>query len=283
MKAFAAFLLVMGLVSSGCTTTLRLTRPGPPEGTFGGARTLSVSTVTAGKTAGNAVLQGLILAEVPITINAEALVKERIVARLQRLGYSVCGDKPCGDGAMQVALTESEVAAALSSAGLRATSRLRVNVKVRAADGSEPYDFDFWDSRSGSVAEAPMLVEACADTVANRFERTLLPSQQVSRLPLEDGGALSGGVNLLLAGSYLNATSYFEDLTRRDPQLDGAWYDLGVAYEAQGLWPQAAAAYEHAAMLKRSKTYLDAVETARAMTAAVPASPSNPANAPLRN
>ncbi len=268
------------LAMTGCATTLRLQRPGPPEGTFGGVRTLSISTSTVNKDVGNAVLQGLMLGEVPIQVSAEKLVAERLAAKLQSLGYTVCPQGPCGDGAMTVLLTQSEVGTQLTSNGLRAHSRIRVTVKVRAADGTEPYDFDFWDNRSGPAEAAPILVEECATTIANRFERSLLPTQVTSRLPLEDGGQLSGGVNLLLSGSWRSATSYFEDLTRQQPDLDGAWYDLGVAYEAQGFWPQALRAYEQAATLRRSSAYLDAVETARAM---VPApSASNPANAPLQ-
>ena len=199
-------------------------------------------------------MQGIVLGEIPVPISAESVVRERLVARLQRLGYGVCPEAPCGEGAMKVTLTESEVATQLTSSGLRARSRIRINVKVRAADGSEPYDFDFWDNRSGSVAEAPLLVQGCADTIANRFERSLVPTQQTAKLPLEDGGELSPGVNLLLAGSWNAAARYFDDLTKRAPDLAGAWYDLGVAYEAQGFWPSALAAYEQAAMRDRSRT-----------------------------
>ena len=267
------------LTATGCTTTLRLTRPGPPQGTFGAARTLSVSTSTVNKRVGDAVMQGLILGEIPVQVSAEKLVAEKLIARLLRLGYSVCPQPPCGGAAMNVTLTQSEVGTELASGGLRSHSRLRANIRVIASDGTNPYDFDFWDNRSGPVEAAPALVEACADTIANRFERSLQPSQEVAELPLEDGGPLSGGVNLLLSGSFISAVQFFEDLTRRQPELDGAWYDLGVAREAQGAWPQALAAYEQAVQRKRSKTYLDAVDTARRMVP-VP-SASNPANAPL--
>ncbi len=267
------------LTATGCTTTLRLTRPGPPEGTLGAARTLSVSTSTVNKNIGDAVVQGLMLGEIPVQVNAEKLVAEKLVARLQGLGYSVCPQPPCGEAAMNLTLTQSEVGTQLTSNGLRSHSRIRVNIKVSARDGTTPYDFDFWDNRSGPAEAAPVLVEACADTIANRFERSLQPTQETARLPLEDGGPLSGGVNLLLSGSFVSAAQYFEDLTRRQPDLDGAWYDLGVAYEAQGLWPQALAAYEQAAQRNRSMSYRDAVETAQRM---VPRpSASNPANAPL--
>lgn len=278
MKMRCVLLVAIGL--TGCATTLRLTKPGPPEGTFGSIRTLSVSVATAsGKSVGDAVVQGLALGEIPLQVSAESVVKERLIDRLQRLGYVVCPAAPCGEGAMSVTLTESEVATQITSNGLRAHSRIRVNVKVRALDGTEPYDFDFWDNRSGPVIDAPRLVQTCADHIANRFERSLLPTQQTSTLPLEDGGELSAGVNLLLAGSWSAAARYFEDLTKRSPDLAGAWYDLGVAYEAQNLWPPAFAAYEQAAMRERSRTFLDALETARNMIP--PPSPTNPANAPL--
>ncbi len=260
------FCLCAATVAVGCAPSLRLTRPTPPEANLGNIHTLSVTVSTdVGKSVENAVVKGLAFGELPVPVPVEGTVKERLEARLQSLGYTVCPAAPCGEGAMTVVLTESTVGTEFTSSGLRAHSRITARVKVKQLDGTEPYDFSFWDRRSGRVEEAPMLVQGCAESIANRFANTLLPGRQTSTLPLEDGGPLSMGVNMLLASNWTGAISYFAQLTRDQPDLDGAWYDLGVAWEAQGDWGQALSAYEQAASRKRSRTYLDAVASARSM------------------
>ena len=155
-------------------------------------------------------------------------------------------------------------------------------MKVKQSDGAEPYDFSFWDRRTGRVEEAPLLVRASADAIANSFARTLLPGTAKSTLPLEDGGPLSPGVNMLLSSNWTGAIGYFTVLTQQQPDLSGAWYDLGVAYEANGDWAQALAAYEQAAARDRKRTYLDAVSAARRMAPAQPTVAPAPVPIPVQ-
>jgi tetratricopeptide (TPR) repeat protein len=68
---------------------------------------------------------------------------------------------------------------------------------------------------------------------------------------------------MLLSSQWDSAISYFTQLTQQEPDNAGAWYDLGVAWEAFGDWGQALAAYEQAASRERKRTYLDAVTAAR--------------------
>lgn len=258
----------------GCAPALHFTRPTPPEASLGNVRTLSVNVSTdVGSTVENAVVKGLVMGEIPVPINVDAVMKERLSLRLQQLGYVVCPAAPCGEGEMNVRLTESAVGTEFTGNGLRSRSRITAKVKVKQHDGQEPYSFTFWDRRSGRVEEAPLLVRNSADAIAASFAATLLPGRQKSVLPLEDGGPLSEGVNMLLSSNWDGAISHFTQLTQQQPELSGAWYDLGVAWEARGDWSQALAAYEQAAARDRKRTYLDAVETARRMAPPVASAP----------
>ena len=267
-------------VGVGCAPVLHLTRPTPPQASLGNVRTLSVSVSTdMAKAVENSVISGLMMGEVPVPVPFDGAVKERLSARLEQFGYGVCPAAPCGEGAMTVRLTESAVNTELTSNGLRSNVRLTARVKVKQADGQEPYDFTFWDRRSGRVEDAPLLVRAAAESIAASFGATLLPGREKSELPLEDGGPLSPGVNMLLSSNWDGAIGYFTQLTQQQPELPGAWYDLGVAWEARGDWGQALVAYEQAAARDRKRTYLDAVDAARRM--APPAAGPMPVPVPV--
>lgn len=253
-------------LSAGCAPSLRFTRPTPPEASLGNVRTVSVSVTTdVGRNVENAVVSGLLTGEIPVPVSVNAVLEERLSVRLQELGYGVCPEAPCGEGEMNVRLTEAAVGTEFTGNGLRSHARITARIKVKQHDGQEPYDFTFWDRRSGRVDEAPALVRGSADSIAQSFAVTLLPGRQRVELQLEDGGPLRQGVNLLLSSNWDEAISYFTQLTQQQPELGGAWYDLGVAWEARGDWGQALVAYEQAAARDRKRMYLDAVETARQM------------------
>lgn len=267
-------LFLVLVVCSGCAPVLHLTRPTPPEGNLGSARTLSVSVATnMGKAVEHSVVTGMMMGEVPIPVPVNQVVKSRFEQKLTDLGYAVCPEAPCGDGAMTIEMLESSVNSQFTQGGMEATVRLKARVVVTQQDGQVPFDWSFWDSRSGSAAAAPQLVVNCADQLTARFEATLQPGRAKSVLPLVDGGDLGPGVNMLLSSNWNGAIAYFTKLTQDRPDNDGAWYDLGVAWEAYGDWGQALSAYEQAAARKRSGTYLDAVEAARANAPAQPQQP----------
>jgi hypothetical protein len=273
--------LLLLIVFSGCAPVLRFTRPTPPEGSFGNVRTMSVHVSTdVGQNVETAVERGIFQGEIPVPISADAVVKERLIARLTELGYVVCPQAPCGDGAMNVRLTEAAVGTEFTGTTLRSRSRIKARIVVKQNDGQEPYDWTFTDRRGGRVDEAPMLVRGSADSIASNMARTLLPGRAHAKLTLEDGGQLSQGVNMLLSSNWDGAISYFTQLTQQQPENAGAWYDLGVAWEARGDWGQALAAYEQAAAKDRKAMYMDAVETARRM-APPPSSSPGPAPVPI--
>lgn len=257
-------LCVLVILSSGCAPALHLTRPTPPEANLGSVRTLPVVVTTdVDRNVESAVVSGLFNGEIPVPVSVDTVVKERFALKLQQLGYEVCPAAPCGDGEMRIRLTESIVGTEFTGNGLRSRVRLTAKVVVTQRDGQAPYDYSFWSRRTGSPAEAPMLVRDAAENMAASFASTLLPGREKSTLPLEDGGSLSTGVNMLLSSQWDQAISYFSQLTQKEPDNAGAWYDLGVAWEAYGDWGQALAAYEQAAARERKRTYLDAVAAAR--------------------
>ncbi len=264
MSRFLVLALALLGATSCSSAALRLTRPLPPEGSFGSVRTLSVDVTTnVGRAVENAVVAGLVLGEVPLPLPVDAVVKQELQARLTGLGYQVCPQAPCGDGAMQVRLTESSVNPAMTRGGMEVNVRLEGHFVVRASDGRTPYDWTFWARRSGALERAPLLVQDAAAGMGQEFEKSLTPRRVVATLPLEEGGPLDQGVVLLLSGELDGALAYFTRLTAEQPMLAGAWYDLGVAQEAKGDWVQARTAYSRAAAMNGKRLYTDAAATAR--------------------
>ncbi|MFT3713924.1 MAG: hypothetical protein QM817_40200 [Archangium sp.] len=270
-------LLVLLVAASGCQTVLRFSRPAPPEGNFGNVRTMSVEVKTAvGRTVENSVVNSLLRGEIGVPIRVDDQMKTQFEQRLTTLGFAVCPTAPCGDGTLTVVLTQSEVGNDMTRYGPEAHSRIACDVTLLANDGTKPYDFNFWDRRTGSIGEGGSLVRTSVNNIGARFEATLRPGRQNAELPLEDGGELDVGVNLLLSSQWRGAIDFFTRLTQQQPDHDGAWYDLGVAWEVEGDWSQALAAYEQAAARNRKRNYLDAVETARRMAPAAPVAPQTP-------
>jgi len=263
---------------AACAPALHLSRPSAPEASLGNVRTVSLDVTTnAGMATNAAVTRGLFTGELPIPVPIEQVMRDTLTRRLSALGYAVCPTAPCGDGAMTVSMEESAVGTHVSTNGVvQATARLRARIKVRQNDGVESYDYSFWSNPSGNPASAPQLVQQAADNIAARFQATLLPGKEHSTLPLEDGGPLKTGVNMLLADNWDGAIGYFSELTQKQPELAGAWYDLGVAHEAKGNWGEALAAYEQAASRDRKDMYRDAVVAARRRA------PEQPAQQPVQ-
>jgi hypothetical protein len=272
--------LSMLLVVTGCAPVLHLTTPTPPEGNLGTVRTMSVSvTGNVGNTVEQSVATGILMGEIPVPVPMGEVVKQRFEQKLQALGYAVCPAAPCGDGAMTIEMLESSANSQVHSSGVQVTVRLKARIVVTQNDKQVPYDWSFWDSRSGSVDSTPQLVINCADHLTARFESTLQPGRVSSSITLVDGDELTPGVNMLFSSNWEGAIAHFTQLTQQQPNNDGAWYDLGVAWEAYGDWGQALSAYQRAAALKRSDLYLEAVAQARSRA---PAQPQPQQQAPVQ-
>lgn len=259
-----SLLLLCAVMASGCAPILKVRIPTAAEANLGNVRSLSLTVNTdMSRSVERSIITGITRGAVPIPVPVHSVVKERLSRSLEQLGYQVCATAPCGDGAMEVELVESDVNTEFTHNGPRVRAHVKARVKVTQNDGVLAYDFSFWDTRSGSADRAGQLVGLVADNIASRFVATLTPGSQRVEFPLEDGGPLSTGVNMLLSSNWDGAIAYFTDLTRTQPELDGAWYDLGVAWEVKGDWTQALGAYEQAAARARKRTYLDAVANAR--------------------
>lgn len=255
--------VLVAATTTACAPVLHLRRPTPPDATFGTVRTMAVSVKTdVARAVDNAVATGILAGELPLPVPADQVLRGRLIERLEQLGYAVCPAAPCGDGELEATMLESAVGTRFTQNGVQATVRLRARVKVRQANGEEPYDYTFWDSRSGDVANAPHLVLGSANAMVNSLERTLQPGWAHYDIPLEGGGLLDSGVRLLKDAQWQAAIAYFSDLVARQPNFDGAWYDLGVAWEGEGDWAQALAAYQRAADLNPRRNYTDAVANA---------------------
>lgn len=261
MRSLGPLLVVL----SGCAPSLYVTRATAPQATLGPVRTVSVeASSNMSQSVGDAVMKGLFMGTISVPIATHTAVASKVRGRLAQLGYQVCEPAPCGDGVFHVNVVESAVDNQITSSGPRARAFIKARMFVTLPDGQTPFDYTFWDTQYGSSGRAAQLVDAVATQLAGRFEATLLPGSERVKFPLDDGGDLSPGVNLLLSSNWDGAIAYFSDLTQKQPELAGAWYDLGVAYEVKNQWPQALGAYEQAAARSRKSYYLQAVSTARA-------------------
>lgn len=251
-------------VLAGCGPSLRLTRPTPARGDLGGARTFALAVTTdMQRAAETSVLTGILKGEVPLPVPVHEVLRSTLTSRLQSMGFTLCPAAPCGDGTLTARLSESSVNTELVKGGLLTHVRLKADVALAKADGTTPYDFNFRVKRNGPPERAPALVVEACEAIAEMFEETLRPGSLTVTLPLEDGGPLSVGVNMLLSGNTTGAIDSFGRLTQEQPHLAGAWYDLGVAYEVRGEWGPALVAYEQAAARERKQHYLDAARDAR--------------------
>ena len=67
---------------------------------------------------------------------------------------------------------------------------------------------------------------------------------------------------MLLSGDLDGAERWFTELTLKNPDLAGAYYDLGLVAEVRGDYRRAAALHRTAAQKHATQRYLDAAESA---------------------
>lgn len=263
LRRMPRFLLVMWVLVSGCAPTLRVTRLAPPQVSLGPARVVGLETRTqVGTNVSNTVLTGLVTGTLSVPVDIEQTLRERITARLPEIGLSACPSAPCGDATVHLNVVEASLGAKPVKDVLRAVARITVKVDVTRADGSNIYSDRFWDQESDRVEFGDQLLGRAADGIAGLLVNTFAPRQVTVEIPIEDGGPLQPGAELLLAGDLDGADRAFGELTTAQPGLAGAWYGLGVSAEARGDHARAAAMYRKAASLDGKRRYLDAAESA---------------------
>jgi hypothetical protein len=265
---------------------MTIRRLSAPKAALGTARTVYVAVTPAATD---------VVPDQPEKVSAT--VARRLSERLTAIGYAVCPQLPCGDGVLQVVVEESSfnttremphlpdfamMEAAMnavrgtgSATTVTTTTRVPVNVQLRVRltfeqpDGSVGFrrTFTKLTSRQGTVGE---VMKESIESVVKSLEDLLARQAPVSMVPLEVGGPLNRGVELLHKHDWAGAVTYFTELTGTQPDLDGAWYDLGFALEAENAWGPALEAYREAAKRAQKPHYESAVRTAQAVLFVAP-------------
>jgi len=274
-------LLLVSSLASACAPVLKIRRLAAPQAALGTARTVLVHVTPASTDA---------IPDQPEKLSE--LVRRQVSERLTASGYAVCPQAPCGDGVLEVAIEQASFGSARemphlpsfammdaavkavrggSSATVtdaapdeQATAQLLMRFTLVQPDGTVGFrrSIDQSVSRPGKVG--PVLKEA-VDGAVKWFGDLLVRQAPVAMVPLEGGGELNHGVELLHKADWAGAVAWFTELTRTQPELDGAWYDLGFALEAQGAWKPALDAYREAAKRAKKPHYEKAVSTAEAV------------------
>ncbi len=78
---------------------------------------------------------------------------------------------------------------------------------------------------------------------------------------------LETGVNLCKAGKWSDGVEQFKSATKKNPAHDGAWYNLGLAYQYSSMFKEAEDAFNEANKIKSSKKYLQAISNVKRMAA----------------
>jgi hypothetical protein len=282
MPARLLLLLCCSLLVCACSPALEIRRLSPPKAVLGTARTVHVQVIPGPFD----VVEGQ-----PERVSEMML--RRISERLSAVGYTVCPQLPC-DGALEVDLApptpsaqsntmphlptmdmmeaafgavRKQAATSAPAPGSPAVTpqanvHLRVRITLTQADGKIGYLRSLTEDLT---AAKPMgdLTKDAVDAVVKTFGDELSRQEPEVVVRLEVGGPLNHGVELLHAGDWAGAVGYFTELTRAQPELDGAWYDLGFALEAQRAWGPALEAYRAAAQRARKPHYTRAVAIAQ--------------------
>jgi hypothetical protein len=273
----SARLCILGLwlLASACSPALTMRRLSPPKAVLGTAHTVHVHVTPAPSD----VVPGE-------TERVSEAIRRKFSERLTAAGYAVCPQLPCGDGVLEVVLDDvafdgktpsappapkvSEMTALMDLHGFRFSSNsapgqdgvrlvVRVTLTQAGVQVGVPSISTQLVNRQASVND--MLKEA-EDAVVSRFGDELGRQTPLVEVPLEGGGPLNRGVEMLHAANWAGAVTYFTELTRTQPELDGAWYDLGFAHEAQNEWAAALEAYRQAAQRAKKPHYTSAVSVA---------------------
>lgn len=78
---------------------------------------------------------------------------------------------------------------------------------------------------------------------------------------------LERGVNFAKVGRWSEAVEQFKAATEKQPTHDGAWWNLGLAYEYSYMFDKAEEAFNEANMIKSSEKYLEEINNVKRMAA----------------
>lgn len=98
----------------------------------------------------------------------------------------------------------------------------------------------------------------------NDFVRVLAPHPETVMAEFAGGGSeVDKGVEFAKNGLWDKAQTIWQGVVEEEPQNHAAWYDLGLALEAQGLYSDAQDAYDRAVNLKPKSLYIKALKRIR--------------------
>lgn len=266
-------LLVCLVAMSGCGPALTIRRLAPPKVALA-ANKLELKVINHGSE--NVAGTGERV--------SDAMVKGA-TAHLELAGYSVCSPSPCGDGVLELTITESSFVLQPQQESPQSVA-MKAQLEAAMAAYGFPSGNAVWTSSDSIVkAKLELTAQLTLPTGKITFKRTaqrllddrgkapstvmketievvskelfepLRRNTPVAQVPLEGGGPLNRGVELLHERKFAEAASYFAELSKSQPELDGAFYDLGFALEAQSAWAPALAAYREAAQRAPNKVH----------------------------
>lgn len=98
----------------------------------------------------------------------------------------------------------------------------------------------------------------------DEFVQMLAPHQVTVQTQFAKGSKeVNNGIEFAQNGLWDKAQAVWEEVLQKDPQNDAAWYNLGLAAEAQGYYLEAQDAYDQAVALKPKKLYMESLKRIR--------------------
>ena len=129
-------------------------------------------------------------------------------------------------------------------------------------------DRSFWEKVSDTRNLKPKseILDGLSDDICKKFARMIAPYYTQEKRTIEPGqGSIGMGVKYAEAGLWPEAMEAWEQAITEMPNEPAGYYNLGLAYEVQGMLERAEASYKKAVGLKNKKLYMDALARIRKM------------------
>ncbi len=119
------------------------------------------------------------------------------------------------------------------------------------------------DQQKALKPEGEIVADLSKD-ICGKFARMIAPYYTHEKRTIEPGsGCIQMGVKYAKAGLWPEATEVWEQAVEEYPKNSVAHYDLGLAYEIQGMLDMAEQEYKTAVELKQKKLYMEALARIR--------------------
>lgn len=119
------------------------------------------------------------------------------------------------------------------------------------------------DTRKSLKPQGEILANLSKD-ICRKFVRMIAPYTVAEKRVIESGKeSIEEGAKYAESGLWPEATEAWKRACVEMPQEPAAFYNLGLAYEVQGMLDDAEMAYQSAVKLKQKKLYMDAIARIR--------------------